>query len=374
LYVFTMLLEIPISANDAGQRAERFLRRYLPQLSTGRLQSLFRRKEIKVSKKPIEQAYALQEGDILRVFGLQEDEAQRPDREAPPPAYPMPNILYEDFELLVVDKPSGVAAHPGSGILPGASLIERVRAYLAPASARPQIETRKKPVPESEAAPEARNSRAKGRSGKNQKAEIETPLEDLLFGSSREGLTPGWGNELFQPSLAHRLDKETSGALLIAKTGGKLRELTEGLREGRIRKRYLALVAGHPKPASGTIRAALERDDNASGAKSLVAEDGEGKASVTHYKTLKTLGDYALLQVNLETGRMHQIRAHLAHIGHPIVGDTRYDKPASAREHLKKLGLKRLFLHAAELAWTEGSNKRVFTAPLPAELRKVAGE
>jgi 23S rRNA-/tRNA-specific pseudouridylate synthase len=368
-----MLLEIPISANDAGQRAERFLRRYLPQLSTGRLQSLFRRKEIKVSKKPIEQAYALQAGDVLRVFGLQEDEAQRPDREAPPPAYPMPNILYEDFELLVVDKPSGVAAHPGSGILPGASLIERVRAYLAPAAA-PKIETQKKPFSESETAPEARNPWAKGRSGKDRKAEIETPLEDLLFGSSREGLTPGWGNELFQPSLAHRLDKETSGALLVAKTGGKLRELTEGLREGRIRKRYLALVAGHPKPASGTIRAALERDDNPSGAKSRVlddADEGEGKASVTHYKTLKTLGDYALLQVNLETGRMHQIRAHLAHIGHPIVGDTRYDKPASAREHLKKLGLKRLFLHAEELSWTEGSNKRTFTAPLPAELRKA---
>ena len=370
-----MLLEIPISSNDAGQRAERFLRRYLPQLSTGRLQSLFRRKEIKVDKKAIEQAYALQAGDVLRVFGLQDEEAQRPDKEAPPPAYPMPTILYEDFELLVVDKPSGMAAHPGSGILPGASLIERVRAYLAPPKTpKGKIETAQKPVSKAPTAPEPRNPWAKGKSGREPKAEIETPLEDLLFGSSREGLEPGWGNELFQPSLAHRLDKETSGALLIAKTGGKLRELTEGLREGRIRKRYLALVAGHPKPASGTIRAALERDDSAWGAKSLIAEEGEGKASVTHYKTLRTLGDYALLQVNLETGRMHQIRAHLAHIGHPIVGDTRYDKPASAREHLKKLGLKRLFLHAGELSWTEGSGKRTFTAPLPAELRKVAGD
>jgi 23S rRNA-/tRNA-specific pseudouridylate synthase len=134
------------------------------------------------------------------------------------------------------------------------------------------------------------------------------------------------------------------------------------------------LVAGRPEPSAGTIDAALERDDNRSGAKSLVAEEGEGKRSVTHYKTLKTIGDHALLQVTIETGRMHQIRAHLSHIGHPIVGDTRYDKPAAARERLKQLGLKRLFLHAEELAWTDHGVKKVFKAPLPEELRAVVGK
>src|SRR5690606_5504382 len=140
-------------------------------------------------------------------------------------------------------------------------------------------------------------------------------------------LAPGWGTELFRPALVHRLDKETSGVLLIAKSGPMLRALTEALRAGKIRKRYLALVAGHPFPDAGVIDAALARVDSASGAKSLVADDDEGKVSVTRYKTLKTFGGpvdgHALLQVVIETGRMHQIRAHLAHIGHPIAGDTR---------------------------------------------------
>jgi 23S rRNA pseudouridine955/2504/2580 synthase len=346
-----MLVEVTISPNDAGQRAERFLRRYLPQLSSGRLQSLFRRKEIKVNKKPVEQGYLLQAGDVLRVFAVREEEAERPDKTtAIVSGYAPPAILHEDFELLVVNKPAGVAAHPGSGILPGASLIERVRAYLTG-----------KPV----------TKRQRLRAAEGDEA-VDAPLEDLLFAGSNEGLTPGWGNELFSPSLVHRLDKDTSGVLLIAKTGPKLRELTEALRQGKIRKRYLALVAGKPEPASGTIDAALERGDSPTGAKSLIAEDGDGKDSVTHYKTLRVIGNYALLRVTIETGRMHQIRAHLSHIGHPIVGDTRYDKPAQARERLKELGLKRLFLHAEELSWIDNGVKRVFKAPLPDDLAAVA--
>ena len=364
-----MLVEVTITPNDAGQRAERYLRRYLPQLSASRLQALFRRKEIKVARKPIEQGYLLQAGDVLRVFGVRDEEAESHDAVraaagATPGSttgksrsthsyYPPPDILYEDFELLVVDKTAGVAAHPGSGILPGASLIERARAYLSGG-----------------AAPVSKRKRIAAAEGDP----VDAPLEDLLFAGSREGLEPGWGNELFSPSLVHRLDKDTSGVLLIAKTGSKLRELTAALRDGKIRKRYLALVAGRPEPSAGTIDAALEREDNPSGAKSLVAEEGEGKRSVTHYKTLKTVGNYALLQVTIETGRMHQIRAHLSHIGHPIVGDTRYDKPGAARERLRELGLKRLFLHAEELAWTDNGVKRVFKSPLPEDLRAVVGK
>jgi 23S rRNA pseudouridine955/2504/2580 synthase len=130
-----MLVEVTISVNDAGQRAERYLRRYLPELSSGRLQSLFRRKEVKVARKPVEQGYLLQAGDRLQVYGVREEEALREPsgpaqgtarNSAAKPAFPPPAILYEDFELLVVDKPAGVAAHPGSGILPGASLIARL--------------------------------------------------------------------------------------------------------------------------------------------------------------------------------------------------------------------------------------------------------
>src|SRR5690606_19153027 len=102
--------------------------------------------------------------------------------------------------------------------------------------------------------------------------------------------------------------------------------------------------------------------------------DDEGKASVTRYKTVRTMGTaedgHALLQVVIETGRMHQIRAHLAHIGHPIAGDTRYGalRPADVRRRMKALGLKRLFLHAEELSWRDGAETRVFRAPLPEDL------
>ncbi len=358
-----MLVEIVVSPNDAGQRAERFLRRWFPLLATGRLQSLFRRKEIKIAKRPVDQAYMLKAGDMLQVFGIRDEEAQRPETHKPTasasPASPPPPIVFEDHDLLVVNKPSGMAAHPGSGILQGTSLIERVRAYLATA-AKAQKKTKVPKIRPRHATEEPEDA----------------SLEELLFGGSNEGLTPGWGMELFSPSLVHRLDKETSGVLLVAKTGSALRELTEALRAGKIRKRYLALVVGHPDPAAGTIDAALARQDSAAGAKSYIAdEDEEGKRSVTRYKTIRTVGEYALLQVVIETGRMHQIRAHLAHIGHPIVGDTRYsgERPAEVRERMKKLGLKRLFLHAEELSWKDGATKRVFQAPLPHELGKVVG-
>jgi 23S rRNA pseudouridine955/2504/2580 synthase len=307
-----MLVEIPIGPNDAGQRAERFLRRYLVQVGMGRLQSLFRRREIKIGKRPAERGTLLRAGDLLRVFGLRPEECSGP--QAAPPltwaAAEPPPILFEDADLLVVDKPAGMAAHPGTGIPPGASLIERARAYL-----------------------------------------------------KKGGGT--WDGELFAPSLIHRLDKETSGALLIAKTGSRLRGLSETLRAGRLRKRYLALVSGVPARSEGEIDVPLAREDSSAGAKARI---GAGKRAMTRYRILKNTGSYSLLQVIIETGRMHQIRAHLAHLGHPVAGDTRYHRPSEARRQRRELGLDRIFLHAEALSWEEDGGVRSFRAPLPAEL------
>ncbi len=312
-----MLLEITIAPNDAGQRVERFLRRYLSHVGLSRLQALFRRREIKIARRPVERGRIVQAGEVLQVYGLRPEEAAGPPRESPVAPVPVRlPIVFEDEELLVIDKPAGWAAHPGTGIAPGESLIERVQAYLGTDANR---------------------------------------------------------GELFRPALVHRLDRETSGVILVAKTGVALRRLHAALREGKIRKRYLALVAGHPHPEAGVIDDPLERVDSAAGAKSriAVADDENSKTAVTHYRVVKKAGTYALLQVIIATGRMHQIRAHLAHRGHPVAGDTRYERPAAARARRQALRLPRVFLHAEEISWRETQGRRVFRAPLPADLQAV---
>jgi 23S rRNA pseudouridine955/2504/2580 synthase len=333
-----VLAEFAIGRDDAGQRAERYLRRRFASMGLDRLHSLFRRDEIKIARKPITRSHMLQAGEIVQVYGLKADEvgsvsgatfsgagsavvseiavAKRSAAHAGAPARRFDiAILFEDAEMLVLDKPAGKAVHPGTGVAPGESVIELARAYLAP----------------------------------------ENPNTDL-----------------FQPSLVHRLDKDTSGVLVIAKTGECLRRLNAALREGGFTKRYLALVEGVPKPPEGKISGLLNRVDSRSGgAKAEVSQD-EGKWAVTRYRTVKDLGKFSLLGVIIETGRMHQIRAHLAGLGHPLVGDSRYGSFERNRAYRKALGLKRTFLHAADLEITmEGGKRLAFHAPLPKELSQV---
>jgi 23S rRNA pseudouridine955/2504/2580 synthase len=267
---------------------------------------------------------------VLQVYGLRPEDAGTeagigsPDGDGPAaadpegPARPVKSrllgitILHEDADLLVLDKPAGIAVHPGTGIPDGDSVIEKARTYLA---------------------------------------------------GDRK-----W-DELFQPSLVHRLDKDTSGVLVIAKSGESLRRLTEALRDGGFHKKYLALVEGVPRPPSGEISGMLQRvDSRFGGAKAEVSQE-DGKWSVTRYKTVKDFGNFSLLGVIIETGRMHQIRAHLASQGHPLVGDPRYGSFERNRAYRKSLGLKRTFLHAADLEIElEKGRKLVFHAPLPKDL------
>lgn len=327
-----MLAEFEIGRNDAGQRAERYLRKRFPALSLDRLQSLFRRREIKIARKPIERGRELAAGDRLQVFGLRPEDmagvegatvsgagadavpaAAPPEPGAPRTLRPLGiPILHEDEGLLVVDKPAGLAVHPGTGIAPGESVVEMARAYL----------------------------------------------------------DTGWRSaDLFQPSLVHRLDKDTSGVLVIAKTGESLRRLTAALRDGGFTKRYLALVEGVPDPREGVISGLLERVDSRSGGAKAEVSQEDGKWSVTRYRTVKDFGKFALLGVIIETGRMHQIRAHLASRGHALVGDPRYGSFERNRAYRKTLGLKRTFLHAADLEIDLGpEGKSAFHAPLAKDL------
>ena len=327
-----MLAEFEIGRNDAGQRAERYLRRRFASMGLDRLHSLFRREEVKIARKPVARSQVLEAGQIVQVFGLKAEDLAGVEgakisgagsealaaaaRGAPPePVRPRARfeipILHEDADLLVLDKPAGKAVHPGTGVGPGESIIEAARAYLA---------DEKK------------------------------------------------GDELFQPSLVHRLDKDTSGVLVIAKSGASLRGLTAALREGGFVKRYLALVEGVPRPPQGEISGLLNRvDSRAGGAKAEVSQ-AEGKWSVTRYKTVKDLGKFGLLGVIIETGRMHQIRAHLAGLGHPLVGDPRYGSFERNRAYRKTLGLKRTFLHASDLEIHAAGKTFAFHAPLPRDL------
>lgn len=294
--------KILVDDEQAGQRIDNFLRRQLPGLPTGRLYRILRRGEVRVNGGRVRAEYKLREGDEVRIPPARID--TRP--EAPPASRVRDleeRILYEDKRLIVLDKPSGLAAHGGSGISHGA--IELLRA------ARPD-------------------------------------LRDL--------------------SLAHRLDRETSGCLVLAKRRSALRELQQKFREGTVEKNYLALAVGDWQLGEQLVDAPLLVEHRAKGERHVIVSS-DGKPAQTRIRLSRTYGRYSLLQCQPLSGRTHQIRVHAAHMGHPLAGDERYGD-AKANKELKKLGLKRLFLHAQSISFVDDSgNERHFTSPLAPELQ-----
>ena len=222
------------------------------------------------------------------------------------------DIVIQTEDYVIVNKPSGLASQPGSGTRPGESLVEYLWEW--------------------------------GR---------------------REGLD-------FKPTIAHRLDQETSGMLIAALHGDTLRDFTRMIREHEVEKFYFALVKGNLKKEKGTIDESLTRTDAAKGSKMKVGETGkDAQKAITHYRVKQHYEGYDLVKIKLETGRMHQIRAHFASIGHPLLGDTRYGDFALNREVKKELGLHRLFLHSCRLEFVWQGERKVFDCPLPKELQSV---
>ncbi len=222
------------------------------------------------------------------------------------------DLIVQTEDYVVVNKPSGLASQPGSGTRPGESLVEYLWEW-----------------------------------GRN------------------EGLD-------FKPTIAHRLDQETSGMIIAALHGDTLRDLTRLIREHEVEKFYFALVKGNLKKDRGTINESLLRTDSAKGSKMLVGQDDEkAQKAITHYRVKQHYEGYDLVKIKLETGRMHQIRAHFASIGHPLLGDTRYGDFALNREVKKQFGLNRLFLHSCRLEFDWNGEHKVFDCPLPKELRNV---
>jgi 23S rRNA pseudouridine955/2504/2580 synthase len=293
--------KVRIDDDQAGQRIDNFLRRELPGLPKGRLYRVLRRGEVRVNGGRVRADYRLQAGDEVRIPPAR----VRGPGDAPGDAQTArvaDRILYEDKRLLVLDKPSGIAVHGGSGVSHG--VIELMR------HARPD-------------------------------------LRDL--------------------SLVHRLDRETSGCLVLAKRRSALRELHGRFREGQVEKNYLALVVGDWQLGEQVIDAPLLVQHRKGGERHVIVSDG-GKEARTRVRLSRTFGKYSLLQCTPETGRTHQIRVHLAGAGFQIVGDERYgDEEANRRA--KKRGLKRLFLHAQSIAFADDSgNELHFTAPLAEDL------
>lgn len=290
------------------------LRKRFPGVPLSHVFQLLRKGDVRVNGTRVKDGnLRLQDGDEVLVR-LPDKERWDPDTGKVPEALSFRGripVVFEDDDLLVLDKPAGLAVHPGTGVKPGQTVIEMVQAEY-----------------------------------------------------------PGAG---FPPALVHRLDKGTSGVLLLAYNRPMLVRLQEEIRTHRAKKTYLALVEGRPRKDSGDIDARLARVDSVQGgAKAIVARDAEsGREAMTHWKVVKRLKGHALLEVGIDTGRMHQIRAHLSSIGLPIVGDERYHPdPAHAT-----LGLKRPFLHAARMEIRVASGKtRRFEAPLPKDLAQALAQ
>jgi 23S rRNA pseudouridine955/2504/2580 synthase len=291
---------LTIDEGGEAQRIDNFLFRHLKGVPKSHIYRILRG-EVRVNKKRVDQTYRLKLGDLLRIPPVRVAQ-----KEAVPevyiPAVELP-IIYEDDALLVINKPSGVAVHGGSGVSFG--VIEQMR------RARPQAKF----------------------------------LE-----------------------LVHRLDRETSGVLLLAKKRSALTAMHEIMREGNSDKRYLTLVLGAWHNVKQHVKLPLHKFDTPQGEKRVTVKEG-GQASHTIFTLQKNWPGFSLLEAQLKTGRTHQIRVHLSHLGFPIAGDDKYGDFARNRE-LMKQGLKRMFLHAHSIAFTHpltGEPMHI-SAPLPPEL------
>jgi len=292
---------VVVGPEGDDQRVDNFLLRQCKGVPRSHIYRILRTGEVRVNSRRIDATHRLREGDRVRIPPVRLPETAAAGK---PRARPIElPVAFEDEALLVVDKPSGMAVHGGSGISFG--VIESMRA---------------------------------ARSG-------------LRF-----------------LELVHRLDRDTSGLLMLAKKRSALTRLHAALREGRVQKRYLALVKGDFGGSARDIELPLRKYLTQAGER-RVSVDREGREARTVFRREQAFSGFTLLSAELHTGRTHQIRVHLMHLGFPIAGDDKYGDFELNRE-LAKRGLKRMFLHAAELRFVHPATgaEVALRAPLPPEL------
>ncbi len=322
---------ITVDQVEAGERLDKFLVRHLPGVSRSRIQKLIAADAVVVNHQPVTAHHVVKANDAVAVET--ENVAVRQQPIARPP--PSPSILFENDSILVINKPAGLVVHPGAGVH-GPTLVDWLVKH-APS--------------------------------------ITTVGDDPQT----------------RPGIVHRLDRDVSGVMVVAKTQPAFERLKQQFKERTVEKEYLTLVHGIPKNPAGTIDFRIDRSKRMHGrmaARPLLpvpafagkagTEEGmaggqgrrEGREAHTHYTVERVVKNNALLRVTIATGRTHQIRVHLKALGHPIVGDAVYTtKPH--RKNKKEITLKRPFLHAERLSFTDLSGKKCeFTAPLSEDLRR----
>jgi len=308
---------IAVASEDAGKRLDQFLAKELPEISRARVQQLIREQKILVNDAAAKSSLRLRGEESITLLGVAKPAPLR----AIPEEIPL-DIVYEDDDLAVVNKPAGMMVHAGAG----ATEDERNRGTLVNA---------------------------------------------LLH---RFGQLSAVGGGV-RPGIVHRLDKATSGLIVVAKNDESHRRLAAQFAGRQVQKTYIALAHGWLKQDEGTISSSISRD-RVRRTRMTTRRSG-GREAITHYAVQKRIeckyGKFSLLQVRIGTGRTHQIRVHLASLGHPVVGDTLYGAPREmGAKNAATISLSRNFLHAAALQFQHPRTgvTLAFSRPLPEELRQ----
>ena len=310
-----------VTPEHAAQRLDHFLVSHLPETSRAHVQRLIAQRKVVVDGKTPKSSLRLHGGEKIEIIG----KVETPPLRALAEEIPL-DVVYEDDDLAVVNKPAGMMVHAGAGATD--------------------------------------NDRNRG-----------TLVNGLLH---RFGLLSSVGGEL-RPGIVHRLDKQTSGLIVVAKNDAAHLKLAAQFSSRRITKTYIALVHGWLKNDQGTITSAISRD--AIRRTRMTTRRGGGREAVTHYQVQRRLqseyGKFTLLKVKIDTGRTHQIRVHLASLGHPVVGDKLYGAPREiSSRSAAPLSLSRNFLHAAELEFAHPRTGHIlsFARPVPGPLSEFLGK
>ncbi len=292
------MIELQATREHTGLRVDRFLALSLPQFSRARLQALIRAGAISLGGKKPRTREIIRAGDVVRLI-----EPPLETIDAKPEEIPL-DLLFEDADLLVVNKPAGLVVHPGAG---------------------------------------------------NQ---THTLVNALLHHCTH--LSGIGGKE--RPGIVHRLDKQTSGCMVVAKNDAAHQELSRQFAEREVTKVYLALVAGTLRRSRGTIDASIGR--HPVHRKKMAVDQKRGRAARTDYRVLQSGGGMSLLECTLHSGRTHQIRVHFHHLGHPVLGDSLYGRNS-------QIPAPRLMLHSWKLGFTHPrtGERMLFEAPLPEDFR-----